>query len=203
MRNFYTLTKTLALSILMFTFSQNANAQCDVTIPPLSVIDNCAVLPTAPYDVNGDPVEFMWVWNKGPENTNSNLEYLTGFSVNTPLFWCPTGTEDGFYRVCARVDNGCTILEGPDIYVNGCGAEFEHVDVTNETDCNAQDGSITHDPQISSGTVLPYYVSYTFEGQLYTYGPYSNNQDYLIPGLAAGLYLDFTMTAFTKARRLA
>ncbi|NND93935.1 MAG: hypothetical protein HKN45_03665, partial [Flavobacteriales bacterium] len=177
-------TKALVLSFFFMALFQNIYATCGVSIPTLSVQDECAVLPNAP---TGDgPVEFMWAKNEG-----GNIIPLTPFSTSTDLTYCPT--EDGYYRICARVVGCSNIIEGDDIHVNVCGANFEHVDVHDETGCNTNDGSITHDPYINLGTVLPYYVTYTYEGSLFTFGPYTHNQDYTISGLSPGVYEDFTM----------
>ena len=73
-------------------------------------------------------------------------------------------------------------------------AEFEHVNFENETACNANDGKIITDPYIDKGTTLPYTVSYTYNGQSFTAGPYYNNADNYITGLAPGVYSNITMT---------
>jgi len=70
---------------------------------------------------------------------------------------------------------------------------LEHFSAIAETTCGANDGRILHDPHINSGTKLPYYIEYTYNGSTKKHGPYSKNKDYHINGLAPGTYKNFTL----------
>jgi len=74
-----------------------------------------------------------------------------------------------------------------------CSPGLEHFSAIAETSCGANDGQILHDPHINVGTKLPYYIEYTYNGSTRRHGPYRNNQDYYISGLAAGTYRNLTI----------
>jgi len=73
-----------------------------------------------------------------------------------------------------------------------CNAELEHFSAVAETSCDANDGQIITDPFINKGIKLPYYISYTYNGRTERHGPYNQNKDNYITGLAPGNYANLT-----------
>lgn len=136
-------------------------------------------------------LEYLWLSNtSGPNVSGSNSYFSTSPTYSTGVL-----TETTWFRRCSR-RNGCSSWsygESNWVKVTIGNAEFEHVDGVNESACDANDGKIITDPYINQGTELPYSVEYTYNGQIYTAGPYSVNQDNYITDLAPGVYSDITI----------
>ena len=129
------------------------------------------------YQYNG-----QWYW-KGPF-TSWGDSYISNL---------PAGT----YRNVTLVDaRNCKYNAGhfkiKENCANRCTAKFEHVNVKH-ADCGQSNGKIIVDPNINSGTKLPFYVKFTYNGILYQFGPFRKNRDYAIKNLSAGIYRNVTL----------
>ncbi len=82
-----------------------------------------------------------------------------------------------------------------------CNAELEHFSAVGETGCNKNDGKIITDPYIDRGLKLPYYVEYSFNGSTKKHGPYHENKDNYITGLASGVYKNLTVIDGNNCRK--
>ncbi|MFZ6051113.1 HYR-like domain-containing protein, partial [Halocola ammonii] len=72
-----------------------------------------------------------------------------------------------------------------------CNAHFDHVNLGSDATCGACDGVLIVDPNYNAtGTFV---VHYTFEGDVYTVGPFDESGDIEITGLCPGLYEDITI----------
>ena len=146
------------------------------------------VLPSGGY---GD-LEYLWLTNtSGP-----NVSGASSYSSSSPTYNTGNITETTWFRRCSR-RNGCSSWDYGEsnwVKITIGNAEFEHVDGVDETACDANDGKIITDPFINQGTVLPYSVEYTYNGQVFSAGPYTTNEDHYITGLAPGVYSNITIT---------
>ncbi len=137
-------------------------------------------------------LEYMWLSNTvEPSFTGS-----TGYPTSYATFNTGDLTETTWFRRCSRRD-GCSSWDYGEsnwIKITVGNAVLEHVDGVNETACDANDGKIITDPFINQGTALPYSVEYTYDGQVYSDGPYATNEDHYITGLAPGVYSNITVT---------
>ncbi|MFK7773065.1 MAG: SdrD B-like domain-containing protein [Saprospiraceae bacterium] len=144
-------------------------------------------LPSGGY---GD-LEYLWLSNaSGPNVSGADSYFSTSPTYNTGNL-----TETTWFRRCSR-RNGCSSWDYGEsnwVKITIGNAEFEHVDGVNETACDANDGKIITDPFINQGTVLPYSVEYTYNGQVFSAGPYTTNEDHYITGLAPGVYSNITI----------
>ncbi|MDF1694848.1 MAG: SdrD B-like domain-containing protein, partial [Saprospiraceae bacterium] len=102
--------------------------------------------------------------------------------------------EDMWYIRCAR-RAGCEEYVGESniVYVNLTQPILSDVHPTDVTSCDSNNGTLNIDPNVSGGTVLPFTVEYTFEGQVFTAGPFNDVSTNLITGLAAGEYSNITL----------
>ena len=82
-----------------------------------------------------------------------------------------------------------------------CNAELEHFSAVAETGCDKNDGKIITDPYIDRGLKLPYYVEYSFNGSTKKHGPYHENKDNYITGLASGVYKNLTVIDGNDCRK--
>ena len=133
-------------------------------------------------------LEFVWL-----KSTNGGSSY-TAISGADGLTYNPGSiTETTWYRRCAR-RAGCSSYVGESNWVKVTvnNAAFEHISTEN-ADCGGSNGRIVHDPHVDAGTELPYTVTYTYNGQSYTAGPFNENQDNYVDNLAPGTYSNVTM----------
>ncbi|MFK8010335.1 MAG: SdrD B-like domain-containing protein [Saprospiraceae bacterium] len=136
-------------------------------------------------------LEYMWLSNTIEPSFTGSI----GTATNSATFNTGNLTETTWFRRCSRRD-GCSSWnygESNWVKVTVGNAVLEHVDGVNETACDANDGKIITDPYINGGTTLPYSVEYTYNGQVYSAGPYATNEDHYITGLAPGVYSNITI----------
>ncbi len=137
-------------------------------------------------------LEYMWLWNPSADYvTSAAVELGTSY---TPDFSVVMNSPGWFIR-CVR-PQGCgwswsEAREASSQYVSvtTCSAIISAVTATNITSCGAHNGKLNVDPNVNGGTVLPFEIYYTYNGQEYYggggYNDYSNNY---VTGLGAGTY---------------
>ncbi|MBI1268157.1 MAG: hypothetical protein GC193_12090, partial [Cryomorphaceae bacterium] len=75
--------------------------------------------------------------------------------------------------------------------------DFTLTTTTNETACNANDGSLIVCPALGSNTALPYTLTYTFNGNTFSAGPFNTADPISISGLEPGAYTNLVFTDAT------
>ena len=93
-------------------------------------------------------------------------------------------------------NTGCTdTWIGDDIVISESHADWEHVNLTSDvSNCSGIcDGSFTVDANL--GVTGEFEISYTYNGNIITDGPYNFAGDILIDGLCEGTYSDITITS--------
>ena len=93
-------------------------------------------------------------------------------------------------------NTGCTdIWTGDDIEISESHADWEHVTLTSGvSNCSGVcDGSFTVDANL--GVTGEFEITYTYDGNTITDGPYNFAGDILIDGLCEGTYSDITITS--------
>ena len=98
--------------------------------------------------------------------------------------------------VVQGINTGCTdTWTGDDIVISESNADWEHVNLTSDvSNCSGVcDGSFTVDANL--GVTGEFEISYTYNGNVITDGPYNFAGDILIDGLCEGVYSDITITS--------
>lgn len=72
-------------------------------------------------------------------------------------------------------------------------AAIQEVFAIDATGCGTNDGQLVIDPLVSSGTTMPFTVEYTYNGMVFTAGPFSSSDDNFITGLSPGTYTNITL----------
>ena len=139
-------------------------------------------------------VEYMWLWNTTNNYADGNQVQL---GTSTSPDYSLTVYSSGWVIRCARPQGcGWSWSQAKEtgsnyISVNQCSAIISAVTTVDVSSCGASNGKLNVDPNVNGGTVLPFEIYYTFNGQEHYggggYNDYSNNY---VTGLEAGSYTD-------------
>jgi len=137
--------------------------------------------------------EYLWLRTTDLSIPVENWEQVP--NSNTATFNPPVITHDTWYIRCARRE-GCDAYNGESniIYLRLTNPAISDIHVGHVTSCGANDGFLNIDPDVEGGpTALPFTVEYTYNGQTFTAGPFSDLFDNFIDHLSGGTYSNITL----------
>jgi len=151
---------------------------------------DCADINLSTITVDAGADQKICLGEQATLTASAGASYLwsTGNGIQT-ITVEPTTTTT--YSVTVTDAEGCTGVDEIIVEVNN--AVWTNVTATALTGCDANDGTINVDPDVSEGTSLPIMVTYVYNGSTITAGPFSDNNTNLITGLAPGDYTQITM----------
>lgn len=162
-------------------------------------------------DCDGNCTGSIDVTVSGNTNGNFNLQYTYNGTVYNkgPYVLTNAGQEEVFTinQLCAGQysnikivgqETGCSSTWSSNVTITQTNADWEHVTHTSDvSNCNgACDGSFTIDANL--GVTGNFNVSYVFNGNTVTLGPYNHAGDILIDNLCAGTYSNITITSMVS-----